>query len=289
MGNIRENARPGLRTFFSAATIALAASSCVDQYAFEAAKLSQGDALPPPNSSFCVEHPDAEACNRDPVVSTPGVVTVLFTVSQIPQGAASLILANAIKYASPQANPKILFLKDSATYGEDEGDSDYIKNTLLGGYAVDYKVIPAGGLAFAETDGKDLVIVSNPGHPLADRKTLDTLTAFQGGVILIGDDLSYGAGFSMDGFTGLKFKDNGTAVSCNGKTYAYDNLKGYNYQIEMNTEFLPGIPAEYKNYLYGNDIDVTTPSAGTQVLAWAKADPSTCDIGKFPAVVRRPR
>ena len=104
--------------------------------------------LPAPNSDICVANPDAEACKRDPVVTTPGVVTVLFTMNQIPQGAATLILANAIKYASPVVNPKIIFLKDSATNGEDEGDSDYIRKTLLSGYDVEYEVIPDTYLAF---------------------------------------------------------------------------------------------------------------------------------------------
>ncbi|RYZ70270.1 MAG: hypothetical protein EOP09_06355, partial [Proteobacteria bacterium] len=179
-------------------------TSCEEQYAFEGNKTSQnqkdskntyseGGLLPPPNSDICLLNPDADACTRDSEVSTPGVVTVLFTVSQIPQGAASLILANAVKYASPSDNPKILFLKDTNTNGEDEGDSAYIKNTLLAGYDVEYKEIKAGGLGLEETLGKDLVIVSNPGHPLSSPKTLATLGAFAGGVILVGDDLAHGS------------------------------------------------------------------------------------------------
>src|SRR5262245_11495525 len=90
-------------------------SGCVGQYGF--AELpdsleepeSPSAALPPPNSEICAAHPEAPACSRDPQVKTPGVVTILFTMSQIPQGSATLILANAIKYASPVANPKILF------------------------------------------------------------------------------------------------------------------------------------------------------------------------------------
>lgn len=265
--------------------VSLTGSGCVEEYSFES--LSQS--LPPPNSDLCAMNPEAAACKRDPVVSTPGVVSVLFTVSQIPQGAASLILANAIKYASPVANPKILFLKDTATNGEDEGDSDYIKNTLLLGYSVDYQVIASGGLNPSETQGYDLVIVSNPGHPLTDVRTLNTLNVFSGGVILVGDDLAHGSNFSMDAFTGMAYRNNGTSMSCNGKSYGYDNGNGYNYQISMNSEFLPGIPDAMKNYEYGNDIDWATPASGTQVLAWASAAPGTCDIGQVPAVVRRPK
>lgn len=265
--------------------VGVVGSGCVEEYAFE----SLPQSLPPPNSDICVLNPEADACKRDPVVSTPGVVSVLFTVSQIPQGAASLILANAIKYASPVANPKILFLKDTATNGEDEGDSDYIKNILLLGYNVDYQVIASGGLRASETQGYDLVVVSNPGHPLTDVRTLNTLNAFAGGVILVGDDLARGSNFSMDAFTGMTYRNNGASMSCNGRSYSYDNLNGYNYQVVMNTEFLPGIPDAMKNYEYGNDIDWATPAPGTQVLAWASAAPGTCDIGQIPAVVRRPK
>ncbi|MBC7397299.1 MAG: hypothetical protein H7333_07635, partial [Bdellovibrionales bacterium] len=67
-----------------------------------------------PNSDICFVNPTAPACIKTPVVTTPGVVTILFTMSQIPQGSATLILVNAIKYASPSHSPKILFLKDSA-------------------------------------------------------------------------------------------------------------------------------------------------------------------------------
>lgn len=219
------------------------------------------------------------------------MVTILFTMKQIPQSAGSLILANAIKYASPVKSPKILYLVDSQLGGEDIDDPDYIKNTLLKGYNVTYNIIVSGGVSSATVTGYDLVMVSNPGHPLADKKTLDTLKAFKGGVILIGDDMSTGqwsgAAVEMEPFTGLKYKNNGTSVSCGGKSYQYDNLNGYSYQVTMTESFFPGIPAADKVYEYGNDIDQTQAALGVEVLAWAKADPSTCDIGQFPAVVRK--
>lgn len=277
-----------LYSFFSIVSLTLSLSGCegVSDYAFNEFQSN----LPPPNSDICVQNPEIEACKRKPNVSTPGIVTILFTMQQIPQGAATLILANAIKFASPIENPKILFLKDTNTNGEDEGDPTYIMNTLLAGYDIEYKVISASGLLASEVTGKDLVIVSNPGHPLSSAQTLSTLGAFAGGVILLGDDLAHGSGFSMNTFTGLQYNNNGTSISCNGQNYAYDNLNGYNYQVTMNSNFLPGIPPEYLNYSYGNDIDHTQViGAGSQVLAYAEAAPGTCDIGQIPAVVRRPR
>jgi len=244
--------------------------------------------LPPPNSEICVEHPDAEACKKIPAVTTPGVVTVLFTMSQIPQGAGSLILANAIKFASPVANPKILFFKDSNTGGEDEGDPTFIKNTLLQGYDLEYGVVPSTGLSPSSVAGKDLIIISNPGHPLSNKLTMDTLMDFKGGVILVGDDMGYGIDFSTEALTGLKFKGNGNSMTCGGKTYAYDNYGTYKYQIDMNEEFLPGLPAELKHYEYANDLDWTEQKAGMQVLAWASSDPRACSVefAKVPAIVR---
>lgn len=265
--------------------------ACNDtSFSIDPGKQAQNDgALPPPNSTLCEVNPDAEACDRTPVVTTPGIVTILFTVSQIPKEAATLIMANAIKYASPSVNPKILFVKDSRTNGEDEGDADYIKSSLLAGYQVEYKVIADGGLTPSETNGKDLVIVSNPGHPLSDALTLATLQKFAGGVILVGDDLTVGAGFSIEAFTGLKNKSNGTSVACNGQSYRFDNLQGHEYVVTMNSEFLPGIPAEFKTYRYGNDIDHAEPATGLQILATAIPEPGTCSIAPIPTVVRRPK
>lgn len=281
-----------IHTLVAIATLSVAVlPACNDtSFSIDSGKQAQNDeGLPPPNSTLCEVNPNAEACDRTPVVSTPGIVTILFTVSQIPKEAATLIMSNAIKYASPAANPKILFLKDSRTNGEDEGDADYIKNFLLAGYQVEYKVIADGGLTLAETNGKDLVVVSNPGHPLSDALTLDTLQRFAGGVILVGDDLTAGAGFNIESFTGLKHKSNGTSISCNGQSYKFDNLQGYEYVVTMNSEFLPGIPAEFKTYRYGNDIDHAEPAAGVQVLATAVPEPGTCSIAPIPTVVRRPK
>jgi hypothetical protein len=245
--------------------------------------------LTPPNSTICVESPNADACDRTSSVTSPGVVTILFTMMQIPQASATLILANAIKYASPSNNPKILFLKDFNTAGEDEGDPTYIKDTLLAGYRVTYKEIGAQGLMPSEIGDADIVMVSNPGYPLSNITTLNTLQRYNGGIILMGDDMSHGANFSVESLTGLHYYNNGTSMNCGGQSYNYDNLQGYFYQIEMDAEFLPGVPAQYMNYSYGNDLDWSTPSSDVLVLAWGSAAPGTCDIGFVPAVTLRQR
>lgn len=254
-----------------------------------------GTPLPPPNAPICQEDPAAPVCDRTPVVSTPGVVTVMFTLSQIPQAAGTLILANAIRYASPERQPRILFLKDSRTNGEDEGDPAHIQQQLLRGYDLEYRALIDGGLspeALRDREGRpafDLVIVSNPGHPLSDRATLDTLVAFRGGVILVGDDLAQGRGFSTEALTGLRYRANGDSIACDGRSYRFDNLAGYRYRVAFDPELLPGMPPDVQSFEYGNDLDHTTAREGVQVLAWARAAEGTCDIGRIPAVVRRPR
>lgn len=85
-------------------------------------------------------------------------------------------------------------------------------------------------------------------------------------MILVGDDMAHGNGFSVEQFTGLTFVNNGTSMSCGGQTFYYDNLSGHNYQITLNEEFLSEIPIQFREYEYGNDIDATTPQAGVQVL-----------------------
>lgn len=105
----------------------------------------------------------------------------------------------------------------------------------------------------------------------------------------MGDGMAHGSGFSVESFTGLIFKDNGSLLSCVGHTYSYDNLCGYNYQIAISSQLLVGIPVQNQNYEYGNDLDITEALLGTEVLAWASAAAGTCDIGKVPAVVRHPR
>jgi hypothetical protein len=242
-----------------------------------------------PNSDICLEFPSAGACNKTPAVTTPGVVTILFTMKQIPQASATLILANAIKYASPKSQPKILFVDDSNLHGEDTDDGAYVKDTLLRGYDVSYNVILSGGLSPSEVAGKDLVIVHNPGFPLQDQKTRDTLDAFKGGVILLGDDMSQGENFSMEAFTGLHYRTNGSEVNCNGQSYQHDTLRGYFYRVAMSSTFFSGIPEKYKNYQYGNDIDNTDAASNLQVLATAQAAEGTCNIGMIPVVVRRPK
>ena len=68
---------------------------------------------------LCTTNPTAPACNLNPVVLKPGVVTILLALGDIAQESvvineesSKLIAQNAVKFASPVKNPKILVVKD---------------------------------------------------------------------------------------------------------------------------------------------------------------------------------
>ncbi len=299
------------KSFLSSIVVsALAISGCENQSFFaelppEPPSSSGGDSslsgqnLDGINSSdICLANPSAPACSLAPAVQTAGVVTVLFTMDQIPDQSAQLILANAIKYASPVQNPRILFLKDSDLHGEDIDDIPHIKNDLLADYDyVSDGAIPAGGL-LANTYNLqqfDLIIISNPGYPLQNEQTLNTLkNNFKNkGVILLGDDMAGGGNFnaSLSSFTGLTYVNYGGVVSCGANNYMHDNLAGYSYRVTMGSQFFQGIDPQFLSYDYGNDIDKSVALPGTEVLALAgpDVDLSCASEPLRPVIARRPR
>jgi hypothetical protein len=257
--------------------------------------LTQGKLDAPLNSDLCKQFPDAAACSRTPIASRPGVVTILFTMKWIPQGAAALILGNAIRYASPKANPKVLFLEDSNLWDEDVTDIELIREVLLAGFQVSFRKIPVGGLPeSAALEEFDVVMVSNPGHPLQDLQTYLRLMAYSGGVVLLGDDMTRNIGEqSMQALTGLVSQSSGTSIQCPGSStsLAYDGGSGNAYRVAIDQAFLEGVPEQYMAYTYANDVDHSQPQAGTEVLAWALPQANHCGGAnlRWPAVVRKLR
>ena len=236
-----------------------------------------------PENILCKSNPEALACRVKPVAVKPSVVTILLTLSQIAQDPAQLIAVNVVKYVSPVESPKILLLQDSNLHGEDVADVDYVRS-LLKNYDVTFQVIPAGGLEIEATSGFDLIWVINPGHPLQDAKTRDSLMRFSGSVVIQGDDMAAG----NEALSGLKFVDNGTSVGCSGNSYGIDNLSGHNYDVAMNSEFLPGIAVKETFSKYGNDIDNTIAGVGVKVLAYASIPSDLCsDPAPRPAITVR--
>lgn len=227
-----------------------------------------------PDNDLCIQNPSSPACVVAPIAKKPSVATILLTLSQVEANAAQLIAVNIVKQVSPVASPKILFLEDSNLRGEDPNDVLFV-HLLLQGYNVVAKKIPAGGLNPNELIGFDLVWLINPGHPIQDSKTKLSLKNFLGSVVLQGDDM---AANNQD-LTGLRYKSNGTSISCSGRSYKFDNLGGYNYQVSMLEQFLPGIPLNSTFSEYGNDIDhVEVADGKTKILAYARAPAGTCEM-----------
>ena len=239
----------------------------------------------------------AEACDLTPKVTKPGVVTMLLAFGDlvndkvvISEGSARVLAQNSVKYASPVEQPKILVVKDHNNNGESGYDTEYIAKVLLANYSkVDVLNETSSGLSADDLEGYDLIWFNNPGHPMGSYQSMKALIAFKGGVILSGDDLAQGSGFSLEPLTGLKYENNGTSMECDGKSFNYDNNSSSNrYQIEISSDFLPGLAQDLRFFEYGNDIDqskATGTSSKFEVLASAKGAAGTCG-GTRPVIVR---
>jgi hypothetical protein len=87
---------------------------------------------------------------------------------------------------------------------------------------------PSGGLTDGDVNGYDLIWFNNPGHPMSNAQTRDTLMHFKGGVVLQGDDLTHlKSEQSLTELTGLQYIDNGASVVCPDGTFPHDNNDGY--------------------------------------------------------------
>ena len=235
---------------------------------------------------------EANPCPLDPLVDSAGVETILLTLGDqvgnelIVNGVSSQYLAEtAVRYASPVKEPKILVVKDRNHNGESVYDTEYIAETLLGRYDATYLFEPESGLTAAHLAGYDLVWFNNPGYPMGKIATRDALIAFKGGVVLSGDDMSRGDGFTLTPLTGLVFVDNGTTVTCGGTSYVHDDNEGHQYRVTLDGSKFPGLSGSNLKFSYGNDIDNNTATSSVEVLAWAVGGPAPC-TDKRATVVR---
>lgn len=231
------------------------------------------------------------------------IVTILLTMSnpRIGNDLIPLELATgSVDWVSPTENPSILVVRDDNNHGEYATDPVVVQEWLLdAGYSADFLDEPLAGLSSADLEGYDVVWFSNPGHPVDDQPTFVALSQFLedgGGVVLQGDDMTQGEGFSMAPLTHLQFSSNGTRF-CGENT---DNNAGRNYQVRVEENGHPVIDGylEGKTFLYGDDIDTSTPlENGEVVLAWATlarqpraemvslGSPSLCECPSTPVVV----
>lgn len=235
------------------------------------------------------------SCTLDPLTSEPAVTTILLALGDeadnrlVGNPVSNRFLAESvIRFSSPVKDPKILIVRALNHNGEDPEDTVYIQN-LLSSYATTLIDEPAGGITPADTQGFDLVWFNNPGYPFSSKTSFDTLMAFEGGVVLQGDDLSRSDSFSMTPLTGLTYIDNGTSVRCNGHNYPHDNNGGEQYRVTLDANRIQGLDQTAIHFRYGNDIDNTVAAIpDLEILATAIGGPAECTEER-PAVVRRLR
>lgn len=206
------------------------------------------------------------------------LTTILLTFSNpgIPTEVASQLASQAVNWTSPRSPSHVLVVRDDRHNGEAESDTLFVVDLLLSqGYEVDYLEEPAEGIEPADVSSYDVVWFSNPGWPLDDRKSFDTLVEFSqsgGGVVLQGDDMTWTSSreVSLSPLTYLENIDNGTRF-CG---VDIDNNSGGKYRVTFEGSDHPVIAGlQGESFTYGDDIDHSRPlGQGEEVLAWATLD-----------------
>jgi hypothetical protein len=226
-------------------------------------------------------------CPADP---TGNQVVMLLTLSNpgIAEATASALATNAVTWASPVVDPKVLVVLDENHHGEFDDDANYVADLLdAAGVDVTRYDETDGGIKDKDLEGFDVVWYSNPGYPMDDLASFEALQAFGaigGGLVLQGDDMgwSWGGGFLMSPLTHLDFLDNGTGF-CGAWT---DNNDGSDYLVTIGADAHPVTAGlEGQTFLYGDDIDTTVARGeGETVLATATLDGSA-GCATVPVVV----
>jgi hypothetical protein len=205
------------------------------------------------------------------------VATILLTLSNpgIDRSVAQTLAANTVRWVSSAADPRVLVVKDENHHNEFEHDAAFVHEVLTAaGVEADFIDEPRGGLELEDTAGYDVIWLSNPGHPVNDKRSLRTMTDFVasgGGYVLQSDDATWFYGdnaFSMTPYTGLNHYNNGVWFC---ERNIDNNETGRSYQVMFDAETHPVIAGlEGATLLYGNDIDKSEPAnQGEEVLAWA--------------------
>lgn len=247
------------------------------------------ETTPPGDLGVC----EGVSCDLDPLTTAPAVTTILMALGDeaddqlVINGASSQLIAETvIRYTSPKVNPKILFVQDDNVQGESPEDTQYAINVLLKRYDVSSLDQHRSGLTPDDVAGFDIIWFNNPGHPMGSVNTRNTLLGFSGGVVIQGDDMTRGDGFSTEELTGLRHIDNGSSVTCDGVAYAHDNNMGQKFRVSLDAAKIPGANESTISFFYGNDIDNSVPTRpDLEILATAKGGPETCTEDR-PAIVR---
>jgi hypothetical protein len=233
------------------------------------------------------------SCDLTPLTLTPAVTTILLALGDededelVISGISSQLIAETVvRSSSPVINPRILFVRDANSGNESRSDTDYVKDVLLARYDVTYFDESQRPLRSSDVQGYDLIWFNNPGTPFGLRQSYNILLNFSGGVVLQGDDLSRGEGFSLQALTGLTHVSNGTRVSCSNRNYDIDDNDGYTYTFRLDSFKFTGVNSNTLTFQYGNDIDhAMAARSDLEVLATAKGSPSNC-FTEHPTIVR---
>jgi Mg-chelatase subunit ChlD len=212
------------------------------------------------------------ACPTPPPIGKSAAVLLTLSNPGIDRNDARELVEQTTHWVSPVADPRVLVVLDNNHHNEDSGDAAYVGQALAHA-GIDYELEqePEHGLDGSALDGFDVVWFSNPGYPMDDQASFDTLRAALGrgmGVVVQGDDMawSFGHAFDMAPLTHLSFQDNGTDA-CG---HSSDNNVG---EAAFHVQYAPSHPMigalGGTSFLYGNDIDLSSPrNEGEQVLAW---------------------
>lgn len=212
------------------------------------------------------------ACPAAPALGKSATVLLTLSDPNIEARDARELVRRTTEWVSPVAAPRVLVVLDDNHHGEAAGDAAYVA-AALGRANIRYELMdePEHGLLASALDGFDVVWFSNPGYPMDDAGTFQTLQAALGrgmGVVLQGDDMawSFGHSFDMSPLTHLRFEDNGT-TACGLHT---DNNAGdgrFQVQAIQSHPMLGSLGG--RSFFYGDDIDLTEPqNSGETVLAW---------------------
>lgn len=217
--------------------------------------------------------------------------TVLLTLQNpgIDARDARELVKRTANWVSPVAEPRVLVVLDDSHHDEYASDAAYVSAALdRANIANDLVQEPEHGIDQTMLDGYDVVWFSNPGYPMDDQQSFETLQAAIGrgmGVVLQGDDISWswGQAFDMSPLTHLSFEDNGTDA-CGKHTDNNNGNGAYKVQYVPNHPMLGSLGGS--SFLYGDDIDLTSPkNQGEEILAWGSVVSS--DKGNKPACDRR--
>ncbi len=226
-------------------------------------------------------------------VKRAGVVTSLLALGDmdnidsplISEEVSKSIVNKLVNYASLEKKPSILIVKDANHNGESVEDYELIKKILVDKHGADKVKELSGSLSLDKAKEADVIFVINPGHPLGSKETADVIREViktgEIGVVLSGDDMARGSGFSLNDITGVKYTDNGVRA-CG--VYV-DNNKGASYQVKLKKRSFRRLSANERVLSYGNDIDhVEIDNKKVKVLAHATTEACGKDI-KYPTIL----